>query len=165
MLTGVATVSWFTQGRVAAGLRLKAGGTVDSTPIQVEKAGSRARRSLRKGSRDQIAGCRRATYCQRLPRRPPACSLSRCGPQKKVLGSASAAHCFVGCRTDHSAAKGIYLHKFHFLPTEEWVAIEPRFCALLREKCGSGDPAFAPRRDESKWPGLRGSLSDYRLIT
>ena len=54
------------------------------------------------------------------------------------------------------------MQEFHFLPTKEWVAIgaiERRFYALLLEKCGIGDPAFAPQWDESKWPGLREKLA------
>ena len=41
---------------------------------------------------------------------------------------------------------------FCFLPETERVAIEPRFHALLPEKCGIGDPAFAPGWDASTWP-------------
>lgn len=41
----------------------------------------------------------------------------------------------------------IFFYELNFLPTKERVtigAIEPQFYALLQEKCGVGDPAFAP---------------------
>lgn len=55
----------------------------------------------------------------------------------------------------------------HFYDTYQcadgkWVAIgaiEPQFYALLLEKCGIGDPAFAAQWDESKWPELREKLA------
>jgi hypothetical protein len=55
--------------------------------------------------------------------------------------------------------KGISLQEFHFLPTKEWVAVEPQFYALLLEKRGIGDPAFAVQWEERKWPGLKVKLA------
>jgi hypothetical protein len=41
---------------------------------------------------------------------------------------------------------------FHFLPAKRWVAIDTQFYALLLEKFGIGDPAFAVPWEERKWP-------------
>lgn len=37
-------------------------------------------------------------------------------------------------------------------------SIEPQFYALLLEKCGITDPAFAAQQDQSQWPNLREKL-------
>jgi hypothetical protein len=62
------------------------------------------------------------------------------------MESASAAHCFVRYRIEHSPVNGLSSQQLHFLSAKERVAVEPQFHALLPAKGGIGDPAFAPLR-------------------